>query len=220
VRKRSWFILAFISLLTLIIIPGSAPVLAGPNPQSTIIKSIFIQSPRDGQALQGVEIIDGKIRGEGFLKGTIHFSYADSPEQERTWFFVAEIDGENEDSTQTSFQVEWDTTQITDGEYDLRVVAEYNEAAAIFELVQNIRIRNHSPVETATPGLEQEATNEEIPLPVSDTPLPRMTSTPLPVNPVEVGTGDLQQVVLISGVVVAAFFFIGMIYWYFSSKLR
>ena len=116
--------------------------------------------------------------------------------------------------------MEWDTSQITDGEYDLRVVAEYNGGAAIYELVTNLRIRNYSPVETATPGVEPEGTAEEVPLSASDTPLPRMTSTPLPVNPYELGTGDLQQVILVSGVVVAGFFFVGMIYWYFSSRPR
>jgi hypothetical protein len=68
--------------------------------------------------------------------------------------------------------------------------------------------------------LVTEETAEDLLLPPSDTPLPRMTSTPLPMNPVEVGTGELQRVLFISGVIVAGFFFVGMIYWYFSSRLR
>ena len=152
VRKTSWLILGLLPLLVLICLWAPGPAQAGPNPQATIVKSIFIQSPREGQALQGVEILEGKIRGEGLLKGTIHFSYSDSPAPERTWFYIGDIEGENQDSSQTAFQVEWDTTQITDGDYDLRVVAEYSGGAAIFELVPNLRIRNHSPVETATPA--------------------------------------------------------------------
>jgi len=220
VSKNSRLSLFFLPLLALLIILVPGPVKAGPEPQATIEKSIFIQSPREGQALQGVEIIDGKIRGEGFLQGEIHFCYHESPAQERTWFFLAELAGENQDISQTAFQVEWDTTQITDGDYDLRVVAEYSGGAAIFELIPNIRIRNHSPVETATPGAPAEGTGIARTLPPSATAEPGSTPTPLPPNPVEVQSGDLQRILLISGVVVAGLFFIGIIYWVVSSKTR
>jgi hypothetical protein len=209
-----------LALLFMSLLQGFDPAQASPNPQATILKSIFIQSPREGQALQGVELIEGKIRGEGFLKGRIHFSYSDSPEQDRTWFFIAEIEGENQDSSQTAFLVEWDTTQITDGNYDLRLVAEYSGEAAIFELVPNLRIRNHTPVETATPPPIIEGEEEEtLPSP-SSTPEAENTPTPLPPNPAEVRTGDLQRVLVISGIVVAGLFFVGMIYWYFYSRTR
>ncbi len=213
-------VLVFLLLLVLISFQAPGPVLAGSNPQDTIEKSIFIQSPREGQPLQGVEVIDGKIRGEGFLKGAIHFSYSASQGQDRTWFYIAEIEGDNQESSQTAFQVEWDTTQITDGEYDLRVVAEYSGGAAIFEVVKNIRIRNHSPIETVTPDLSADGIGEEPPLPSSVTPQPKNTPTPLPPNPVEVRVGDLQRILLISGAVVAGIFFIGIIYWYLSSRTR
>lgn len=204
----------------LICLQGPGPAQAAPNPQATIVKSIFIQSPREGQALQGVEIIEGKIRGEGFLGGAIHFSYSDSPAQERTWFYIADITGENQDSSQTAFRVEWDTTLITDGDYDLRVVASYSTGAAIFELVPNLRIRNHSPVETPVPGAPAEEASPGPPLPPSVTPEPKRTPTPLPPNPVEVRAGDLQRVLVISGIAVAGLFFIGMIYWYLTSRNR
>jgi hypothetical protein len=199
-------------------VPGSA--LAGPNPQATIAKSIFIQSPRESQALQGVILIEGKLRGEGVLSGTIHFSYSDSPAEEITWFFIADILGENQESSQTAFEVEWDTTQITDGNYDLRVVAEYEGGAAIFELVPGLRIRNHTPVETAQLGSPAEISGEEPPLPPSFTPEPARTPTPLPPNPVEVQSGDFQQVLMGTGIAVAGIFVIGIIYWIISSRNR
>jgi hypothetical protein len=220
VRKISALILVILTILAGISLQVPDPVLAGPNLQATIVKSIFIQSPRNGQALQGVEIIDGKIRGEGFLQGTIHFGYSDSPAQERTWFFIADIEGENQDSSQTAFQVEWDTTQITDGDYDLRVVAEYDGGAAIFELVPNLRIRNHSPVETTQPDSAVQVSGDDPPLPPSVTPEPERTPTPLAPNPAEVQAGDLQRVLLVSGIVVAGLFFVGIIYWYLTKQSR
>jgi hypothetical protein len=220
VRKIIFFILYLLSTLALVSILTPGPVLAGPDLQATIVKSIFIQNPREGQALQGVEIIEGKIRGEGFLAGSIHFSYSEAPSQQRTWFYLAELAGDTQDSSQTAFQVEWDTTQITDGDYDLRVVAEYSGGAAIFEVVTGLRIRNYSPIETPTPGLSSEGNGVETPLPVLDTPEPKNTATQLPPNPVEVQSRDLQQVLLISGVAVAGIFFVGIIYWYLSSRAR
>lgn len=220
VRKVPALVLVFLVILVMTSLYGPGQALAGPNPQATIVRSIFIQSPREGQALQGVEIIDGKVRGEGFLQGTIHFSYSDSPAQERTWFFVADIAGAIQDSSQTSFQVEWDTTQITDGDYDLRVVAEYEGGAAIFEMIPDLRIRNHSPVETTEPGSAAVEDDSVPPLLPTATPEPEITPTPLPPNPAEVQAGDLQRVLLISGIVVAGMFFVGMIYWYFTNRTR
>ena len=170
--------------------------------------------------MQGVEIIEGKMRGEGFLQGSIHFSYSDSPAEDRTWFFIADIGAEDQGSSQTAFEVEWDTSQITDGNYDLRVVAEYEGGAAIFEVVPGLRIRNHTPIETSQPGLPTESSGEEPPLPPSFTPEPEITPTPLPPNPVEVRRGDLQQVLIITGIAVAGIFIIGIIYWVVSSRTK
>jgi len=198
--------------------PGAAQ--AGPKPQATIEKSIFIQSPREGQAFQGIEIIEGKIRGEGFQKGIIHFSYSNSSSQERTWFFIADIQGENQDSSQAPFRVEWDTSQITDGDYDLRVVAEYSGGAAIFELIPNLRIRNHTPVETPTPAPLADDGSDDLPSPSTPTAPMRSTPTSLPSNPAEVQSDDLQRVLVISGIVVAGSFFLGMIYWHIFNRAR
>ena len=219
-RKAPWLVLVLFLILALAAFQSPGSALVGPQPQSTIERSIFIQNPRVGQALQGVEIIEGKIRGEGFLQGSIHFGYSDSLTQERTWFFIADISRENQDSSQTTYLVEWDTTQITDGDYELRVLAEYEGGAAIFELVPDLRIRNHSPVETEAPGSPTEGAGDGSPFPPSATLEPESTPTPLPPNPVEVRAGDLQRVLRISGIVVAGIFFIGIIYWYFASKTR
>lgn len=219
-RKIPAVILLSFALLAFIWFQVPKPVLAGPNLQATIVKSIFIQSPREGQALQGVEIIEGKMRGEGYLQGTIHFSYSDTPAHDRTWFFIADIEGENQDSSQTAFLVEWDTTQISDGDYDLRVVAEYSGGAAIFEVVPNLRVRNHTPVETSLPGSPTVAVGVEPPLDPTATPGPEETSTPLPPNPAEVRTDQLQGVLKFSAITVAGIFIIGIIYWYLTNRTR
>ena len=209
-------------LLILLILPIllfiTQPVLSAPLAQETIAPSIFIQSPREGQALQGVELLDGRVRGDGFIQGKIAFSYAGAPDP--TWFFIADILPGDEGGAQTSFKVEWDTTQITDGNYDLRVVAEYNDGAAIYELIPNLRIRNHSPVETATPApVSENSTADQIPTSTIE-PTPANTPTPLPPNPAEVQSGDLYQVLRFSGVAVVVLFIVGGIYWQIKNRDR
>lgn len=214
-KRIPWFFLLIILLLTFGI---ERPVLSAPPPQATIAPSIFIQSPRAGQALQGVELLDGRIRGEGFLRGKIAFSYAGEPDP--TWFFIADILPAAEGSAQTSYQVEWDTTRITDGNYDLRIVAEYSSGAAIYELIPDLRIRNLTPVETATPMLiNQDSGASGLPTETIE-PTPADTPTPLPPNPAEVRSGDLYQVLRLSGIGVVVLFIVGGIYWQIKNRGR
>lgn len=213
-KRTALIFLLIIPILLLI----TQPALSAPPAQGTIAPSIFVQSPREGQALQGVELLDGRIRGDGFIQGKIAFSYAGAPDP--TWFFIADILPAEEGGAQTSFQVEWDTTQITDGNYDLRIVAEYHDGAAIYELIPNLRIRNHSPVETATPApVSEDSTAEQIPTSTIE-PTPGNTPTPLPPNPAEVQSGDLYKVLRFSGITVVVLFIVGGIYWQIKNRDR
>ena len=195
--------------------PADAPVAAA---QATIAPSILIISPREGQALQGIEIIEGKIRGDGYAIGKISFRYA--AEGHETWFYIADLDPDSNEGSQTSFKVEWDTTQITDGNYHLRVVADYEDSAKIFEQVPNVRVRNHSPVETSTPAAEstQEASAASLTPTILSTPAP--SATPLPKNPAEIETSDLTRVLIISGALILAAFLVGGIYSLVKSGFR
>lgn len=165
-----------------------------------------------------MELLDGRVRGDGFIRGKIAFSYSGASDP--TWFFIADILPGADSGAQTSFQVEWDTTQITDGNYDLRVVAEYQDGAAIYELIPNLRIRNHSPVETGTPApVSADSTIEQTPTSTIE-PTPVNTPTPLPPNPAEVQSGDLYRVLQFSGIAVVVLFIVGGIYWQVKNRDR
>ncbi len=207
VNRKIWLVSLFVPILLLFHVPGSDPVRA----QGTIAPGIFLQSPREGQALQGVEIIDGRIRGEGFTQGKVSFSTSGA--EEPTWFFIADILPEAEGSSQSSFRLEWDTTRITDGNYDLRVVAEYRDQAAIFFLVRNLRIRNHTAVETSTPVPLGEAGEDETFLTPTLEPTARSTPTPLPPNPLTVQQAELSRTLRFSLIGVVVLFIVGGIYW-------
>jgi hypothetical protein len=217
VRKIAWTLTLILILVTLVLSKLQAPEIAAA--QETIPPSILMISPREGQALLGVEIIEGKIRGDGFRSGAVRFSYAGGSSRDRTWFYIADIEPEVQDSAQTSFRIEWDTTQLTDGNYDVRIVAEYEGGSAIFELIPGLRVRNYSPVETPTPAPIQEGITQEATLPASSTSQPRSTPTPLPPNPAVVASGQLYSTLRISAIAVAGLFFLGMIYWYFKQRM-
>ena len=161
--------------------------------------------------MQGIELIEGKIRGEGFQGGKISFSYSNI--QDPTWFFIADIEPDTMESSQSSFVVNWDTSQITDGDYNLRVVAEYQNTATIFELIPNLRIRNHSPVETSTPVPVIENGSPEI-SPTSTIELfLENTPTALALNPVVIKSDGLSRTLIGSGIFVVLAFFTGGLYW-------
>jgi hypothetical protein len=213
VRNVTWISLLVIPL---IVLSGVQHAQSAPAAQATIAPSIFIQSPRGGQALQGIEIIEGKIRGEGFNGGKISFSYTDT--QDPTWFFIADIEPETTDSSQSSFIINWDTSQITDGNYNLRVVAEYQNTVTIFELIPNLRIRNQSPVETSTPVPVVDNGSAEI----SQTPtiesLQESTPTAQVLNPVVIKSDGLSRTLIGSGIFVALAFVAGGLYWYIKYR--
>jgi len=183
--RKFLLLTALISLLCLSLSdPAGAPVLA-----QTLAPSGFIQRPRKGEALQGLEMVSGKLRGEGLRSARLEFAY--SGVEDQTWFHLTEFSlpaGERSDFT---FNFDWDTTRITDGNYDLRLTARFEDAEVV-ETVTELRVRNYSPVETVTP-VPQDADPGEPTPGVSPSPTRQPTPTPLPDNPVTLDRSDIYQ---------------------------
>jgi hypothetical protein len=219
VNKTSWLLLLVAFFLGEVGLIRIDPAAARSAPaQATIPPSIFILSPREGQALQGVEVIKGKIRGDGLMSGKISFRY--SVDGRDTWFFIADIDPQDQDSSQAAFKVEWDTTKITDGNYHLRIVAVYQDGTQIFEQVPNLRIRNYSPVETSTPGPEMTLAPGELAPSATILAPPQPSPTPLPKNPAELEREDLFQTLFLTGAVVLGGFLVGGIYTLIKKRFQ
>lgn len=172
--------------------------------------SIFLQTPRSGEVLQGVETIRGKIRGEGLETAQLTFSYAGDDRD--TWFFITSLEFEDDNTSSHEFIYEWDTTRITDGNYDLQITARFSEEIIIRERVDQLRIRNYSPIETQTPDPEHEAAGEETAAVPTATNPTVPTPTPLPENPVSLQTDEILGAVGKGLIVVGVFFGLGGIY--------
>lgn len=159
-----------------------SPTPAPPN-EAVGSTSISISSPVTGEAVQGNVSIIGTTDVEGFELSEISFAYADNPLG--TWFLISI----NESPARATEITLWDTTQISDGYYQLRVMVRRSDGTSIEQRVRNLRVRNYTPIETATPtpataisSADSTQSNEPaVSITQMSTAIPA-TKTPLPTN--------------------------------------
>ncbi|HEX7976925.1 MAG TPA: hypothetical protein VF498_21130 [Anaerolineales bacterium] len=162
--------------------PETAQQAAGsptPPPAGDLSTRLQIQSPRPGQALQGRVPVLGSVAAENLQSLEVSFAYVDVPNP--AWFLVPPAGLPSGDGP----LAQWDTTTITDGDYNLRLVATWKDGSQKSLVISGLRVRNYTPVETDTPV--PASTQKNAPLP-SATPAPSRTpllatSTPLAANP-------------------------------------
>jgi hypothetical protein len=143
-----------------------------------------ILSPQQGQVVQGVVTILGSSNETGFVSAEIDFAY--SGDTTGTWFLIS-TDSQPVDSNTLAI---WDTTTITDGNYNLRLRITLSNDSHVDAIIPNLRVRNYTPVETPTPAptaIKPTLTPTE-----TLTPTPFPTSTQLPVNPAVLTQADIS----------------------------
>jgi hypothetical protein len=174
---------------------------------------VMISSPAVGEALQGSVAILGNSAVDSFSSAELSFTYADG--STRTWFLIQE----SAQSVSNGVLARWDTTTITDGNYDLRLLVTLTGDRQEVFTATGLRVRNYTPIETNTPT---PVTPTGTPLP-GDTPLPSETPTPtaspvpptataLPANPVELSPGDIRSSLARGGMAVLGVFAVIGIY--------
>ena len=153
-----------------IFMPALVGFLALAGTGSAQTTTVVIRFPTSGSALQGVVTIEGRAEHPDFAYYELSFAYADlsSP----TWFLISERSNTPVSSGPLGL---WDTTGIIDGNYHLRLEVFLSDGTTLTALVENLRIRNTTPVETDTPAPVVETLT---PSPVPATP----TSFPTPVT--------------------------------------
>ena len=173
-------------LLPLILINIS--VVRAQQPSSEQVK---VLSPLPGQALQGSVPVSANITVPSIVSIELSFAYYKDPTN--TWFLIAEVSG----SAGEQYLADWDTSTMTDGNYDLRVVVTRGDGRHFTTVVPGVRVRNYTPIETPTPTPSPTLALGETPQPTS-TPLPTptqipATATPLPTNPAQIMPGELSS---------------------------
>jgi hypothetical protein len=167
---------------------GSSPLFQGNTGSNALI-----EAPVSGQAVQGSVVILGSTEQDGFFSYEVDFSYKKDPTQ--VWFLVQE----SNTPVQDGILAVWDTTTITDGEYSLRLYVTMVDGTHTEVLVEDLRVRNYTLMETSTPTPIPPTNLPGKPY-ISPTPATSLTPTPssqpptptaLPTNPVEVNPSQV-----------------------------
>ncbi len=167
---------------------------------------IAITSPAGGAALQGQIAITGTSDLADFVSAEVAFTYSASPGP--AWFPI----NESQAPVKSGLLANWDTTTISDGIYNLRLVVTLKDGTQKKAEIDGLRVRNYSPVETSTPTI----TPTSAPVIVTATTTPtlaptriRPEPTPLPTNPAGLSPTEIDLGIL-RGVGVAILLFGGL----------
>lgn len=168
-----------------------------------------ITSPVDGQAVRGTVPIEGSTPLEGLLWWELNYSYTKDPTG--TWFFITE----GKEPLEVGLFTNWNTNQITDGDYNLRLTIFLEGDQRTDSTIQNLRVRNYTAVETDTPH------PTTTPLPYTETPSTSLSltgtasvpsPTPLPTNILELPPEVVSNTLLRGAAGVLALFLLMGLY--------
>jgi hypothetical protein len=153
---------------------------------------VYIQSPQAGEAVQGLVQIIGNTTIDGFTSYELAFSFGNDTSE--TWFMIKHSNIPVNDGVLG----EWDTSVLTDGNYNLRLTVNPIDASPIIVFMNSIRVRNYSPIETETPTSTSEvlstssikSTSNIFTSTIPHTP--QLTPTPFKKNPAEVNPAQID----------------------------
>jgi hypothetical protein len=182
--------------------------------------ALAILSPQAGAALKGVVTITGTSALDGFVRAEVAFAY--SRDVTGAWFPLAESD----QPVSGGALATWDTSAITDGDYDLRLRVTLADGSPQSVIVEGLRVRNTTPVETDTPvPLPTGApTLTQTPTPTprvtASLPAPRVTATPPGKNDLDLSGAEISASLLMGGALAVVVLIISAIYLALKALIR
>ncbi|MEK6256433.1 MAG: Ig-like domain-containing protein [Chloroflexota bacterium] len=174
-------------------------ILSYSRAQAQFAFQVEISSPSSGDAIQGTVPIIGSSSVNGFISYQVEFSLGKDINE--SWFNII-TSGQ---PIENNVLAEWDTSALTDGEYSLRLTILRQDDDAIIFIVNDIRIRNYTPIETSTIGPTQTLVPGQVPTSTS-TDVPA-TPTNLPENSLVLPQKGIQKAIIF-GVSLAGLTFI------------
>lgn len=172
-----------------------------------------VDSPRDGDVLQGVIEIVGSTTANGFQSSEIAFAFQRS--EPVTWFLIHHSDQPVRDG----ILAQWDTTTISDGDYQLRVVVNLVSGQKEEVVVKGLRVRNYTAIETNTPVPASLVVTETIAGEDISTIIVSYPTEPRnEFNPARIASNKLMISVVVGVfVVIILFVLIGLYIWFGST---
>ena len=124
----------------------STALLLAPAGQPAALGAAEIADPQPGQALRGVVLIRGTAQQPAFDHYEVSFSYEPNPTAD--WFA---IEAAGSSPVQNGQLASWDTTQIADGAYQLRLRVFSSDGGAPLEFVTaGLAVANSVPLPAAS----------------------------------------------------------------------
>ena len=149
-----------------------------------------ITHPQQGESIFGLVTIEGSAAHPSFAYYELFFAYQPNPSD--TWFPI--MQPIQTPVTDGRLGI-WDTTGITDGNYQLRLIVWLENGNSLQAIVSDLRIRNTTPTETPA-ATKPAALLSPSPVVPTDTPLP--TQIPSSGN---IGSSRVMQAFLTGGIV-------------------
>lgn len=131
---------------------------------STPIPVANIASPAGGQTVQGNVPINGQISADGFNRYQLEYASANAP----TNFFL--IGSFQQQQPNQGVIGTWDTTQVPNGQYIIRLAVFSNNGGFLYRTVQPITVNNPQPTATPQPVPTQVEAPIFTPLPFDTVP--------------------------------------------------
>ncbi len=154
------------------------PFTSTPDPQK-----IYISEPLEGSVVYGEVNLLGKTAVTGFSRYEVEFAYNANPTD--TWFLVTR----NEQPVTEGVLAVWDTSGLTDGDYELRVRVYFMDGSTRDAFVKGIRVRNYTATHTPVPTSTVKSLPTNIPtITLTNIPSPYPAPSPFPSNSASVST--------------------------------
>ena len=166
-------------LRSLIILAAiGAALIAAPVRLPAALGTATIADPQPGQALRGVVLIRGTAQQPAFDHYEVSFSYEPNPTAD--WFA---IEAAGSSPVQNGQLASWDTTQIADGAYQLRLRVFSSDGGAPLEFVTaGLAVANSVPLPAASATSPATAVatvpNTEAPAPTTTPAVASSTAVP------------------------------------------
>jgi hypothetical protein len=175
------------------------------GPFHLLAQQVVVDSPHAGEALQGQVTIMGTTDIEGLEAYDVSFAY--QKDDTNTWFSIARGD----QVLRNAALATWDTTTITDGTYRMRIRTFLADGRILETMVNGLRVRNYSPVETSMPERADGEADATATQPADFTPDAATPTAPAD-NPAKVTSSMLGQSLVRGGLAALAIFVVLFIY--------
>lgn len=200
-----------VAMITKILVGLFALFFASPS-GVVLPENIVISYPAKGDSVQGVVEIKGTVISDFYSSAEIYFGYANK--ETENWFLITKL----EQPVENGQLARWDTTTITDGEYQLKLVMYKKDGSSEQVTVAPIYVRNYSiePTTVAAPTSDVPA-GDGVKSPTTVGPV---FATPFPKNLASTSDAGIIQSIII-GVILTLLVLLGLlVYRYLNQRNR